>query len=132
MKYHIKYQPMGGEWYWMIYHKPFLGKAVFFERWNTEESAFTRMRELDSKSREIWVCYPMCRAELWGEMATEEKMVDAIVKDISGRCGLGNAWEEIDEDIQEEIMRTWAEAAANVLFEAQEAEESEVEGDEKE
>jgi hypothetical protein len=32
-----------------------------------------------------------------------------IVSDITGRSGLGNEWEQIDEEIQEEIMAEWLE-----------------------
>ena len=35
------------------------------------------------------------------------KSVDAIIEDISDRSALGNAWEEIDADIQEEIRQCW-------------------------
>jgi hypothetical protein len=32
-----------------------------------------------------------------------------IVQDISDRGGLGNAWEQIDQDLKEGIIQTWAE-----------------------
>jgi hypothetical protein len=35
------------------------------------------------------------------------KAVERIVRDIEGRKGLGNEWEEIDEDIRGEIMAEW-------------------------
>lgn len=33
--------------------------------------------------------------------------VDEIVSDLSDRRGLGNEWEAIDEDIQDEIKESW-------------------------
>jgi hypothetical protein len=36
-----------------------------------------------------------------------DQAVDNIIQDISNRSGLGNEWEEIDEDIQNEIRNTW-------------------------
>jgi hypothetical protein len=33
--------------------------------------------------------------------------VEAIIADISDRKGLGNEWEQIDEDIQDQIRDTW-------------------------
>ncbi len=36
-----------------------------------------------------------------------EYAVDLIVSDISDRSGIGNEWEVIDEDIQEEIKKYW-------------------------
>jgi hypothetical protein len=38
-----------------------------------------------------------------------EKKVDAIIEDLAGRNGIGNEWEEIDEDTQEEIRECWIE-----------------------
>jgi hypothetical protein len=38
-----------------------------------------------------------------------EKIADLIIKDLSDRRGLGNEWEQIDEDIQKEIHKTWAD-----------------------
>jgi len=45
-KWYIKKEKMGGEWYYMIYRKRWLLKDLFFERWNTSESAKVRLREL--------------------------------------------------------------------------------------
>lgn len=33
--------------------------------------------------------------------------VDMIVDDLTGRSGLQNAWEEIDDDIRDEIVDKW-------------------------
>lgn len=35
------------------------------------------------------------------------KAVKAIIRDLAGRSGLGNEWEQIDKEIQEEIEREW-------------------------
>jgi hypothetical protein len=36
-----------------------------------------------------------------------EGIVDAIIRDLSDRKGLGNEWEEIDDDIQKQIREEW-------------------------
>lgn len=36
------------------------------------------------------------------------KAVDAIVNDLLDRKGLSDEWDQIDEDIQEEIKKMWA------------------------
>ena len=33
--------------------------------------------------------------------------VDDIIEDISGRKGIGNEWEQIDDDTQDEIVTNW-------------------------
>lgn len=38
-----------------------------------------------------------------------EKIVTAILNDLTDRGGLGNEWDAIDSDIQNEIRQTWAE-----------------------
>jgi len=42
---------------------------------------------------------------LFGRVANE--IVSAIVRDLSGRKGLGDEWDTIDEDIKEEIIANW-------------------------
>lgn len=42
-----------------------------------------------------------------------QAMVAAIIRDISNRSGLGDAWDEIDDETQDEIRKAWAE----VIFE---------------
>ena len=37
------------------------------------------------------------------------KIVDEIVDDLSDRSGLGNKWDQIDEDVKNEIIDTWAD-----------------------
>jgi hypothetical protein len=43
------------------------------------------------------------------------KIVEIILEDITDRKGLRQAWEGIDEDIQQEIIAAWREAAFEVL-----------------
>ena len=42
-------------------------------------------------------------------------IVNEIIDDLTGRGGLQNSWEEIDEDIQEEIRGTWLDIARDVI-----------------
>lgn len=47
--YYIRYERMGGDWYYMIYKiYKFLWfeQHLFFERWNTPQSATKRLEEL--------------------------------------------------------------------------------------
>jgi hypothetical protein len=37
------------------------------------------------------------------------QIVDKIVDDLTDRAGLENVWEELDEDIQNEIKQEWQE-----------------------
>lgn len=41
--------------------------------------------------------------------------VAGIIRDISGRKGLGNEWEEIDEEIQKEIREKWTKIIGDAL-----------------
>ena len=41
--------------------------------------------------------------------ARVKNIVDNILSDLTGRKGLGNEWEAIDEDIQEEIIAGWCD-----------------------
>lgn len=46
--YYIRYELMGGEGFYMIYAKVLFGLIhVFFERWNTPESALIRLGKLN-------------------------------------------------------------------------------------
>lgn len=47
--------------------------------------------------------------------AIPEQAVQTIVADLQDRAGLGDAWDDIDEDIQIEIAGTWAQAIRNAL-----------------
>lgn len=37
-----------------------------------------------------------------------EQIAREIIEDIKRRKGLGNEWEQIEDDIQEEILKSWA------------------------
>ncbi len=38
---------------------------------------------------------------------TAEKIVDAILEDLSDRRGIGNEYEQIDDDVKSELRETW-------------------------
>lgn len=40
-------------------------------------------------------------------LTVEERIVSEILKDLKGRSGLRHQWEQIDEDIQQEIIQRW-------------------------
>lgn len=46
-KYYIRYEKMGGDYYYMIYQKTWF-IHTFFERWNTSSSAVNRLCELNN------------------------------------------------------------------------------------
>lgn len=48
-------------------------------------------------------------------MTKAEKIVESIIIDILGRKGIGNAWENIDEDIQIEMAETWISEVDKIL-----------------
>ncbi len=43
------------------------------------------------------------------------KIVAEILKDLRGRKGLGDEWDQIDDEIQQEIVGRWAEIAISCL-----------------
>ena len=45
------------------------------------------------------------------------KMVNKILEDLTDRRGLRQAWDEIDEEIQEEIRTSWTIIIDNVINE---------------
>lgn len=45
-------------------------------------------------------------------MSKAEIIIDAIIEDLTDRRGLRQAWEDIDEDIQQEIRNVWIEIAS--------------------
>ena len=49
------------------------------------------------------------------EPTIEQKIVEAILRDMTDRRGLSQEWEGIDNDIQEEIRKTWAGKVRAVL-----------------
>lgn len=44
---------------------------------------------------------------------TATKIIDLIISDIEDRKGIGNEWEEIDDDIKEEIRNEWIDIVKN-------------------
>lgn len=48
-------------------------------------------------------------------MTKAEKIVKAILADMTDRRGLRQEWEQIDEDIQAEIKTTWTELVEKEL-----------------
>lgn len=48
-----------------------------------------------------------------------KKIVKAIIRDIEDRSGIGNEWEQIDPDIQDEIRKEWKKKIVSVLDENQ-------------
>jgi hypothetical protein len=42
---------------------------------------------------------------------TASFIVDGIIADLKDRGGLGDEWDQIDEDTQQEIRETWIEIA---------------------
>jgi len=53
--------------------------------------------------------------EEWEEISLADECVEAILEDLTDRSGLGNAWESIDEDIQNEIKETWANIIERIM-----------------
>ena len=44
-----------------------------------------------------------------------KEIVLAILHDITGRSGIGNEYEQIDEEIQQEIFETWVKIVIDKL-----------------
>jgi len=44
-----------------------------------------------------------------------ERLVENIIKDLTSRGGLGNSWDDIDKDIQEEITSHWKQLIYNEI-----------------
>ena len=38
-----------------------------------------------------------------------------IIEDLSDRCGLGDEWDQIDDDIKDEIKEKWKDIVLDVL-----------------
>jgi hypothetical protein len=45
----------------------------------------------------------------------EEQIVFSILQDFTDRRGLKQEWNNIDEDIQEEIIKTWIKMTKKIL-----------------
>lgn len=50
-------------------------------------------------------------------MNKKEKIVNMIISDICDRNGLQNIWEDIDDDVRQEIRRTWEKGVQKILDE---------------
>ena len=42
-------------------------------------------------------------------------IIDRIIEDLSDRCGLGDEWDQIDDDIKDEIKEKWKDIVLDVL-----------------
>ena len=49
------------------------------------------------------------------EYTVEEKIIFSIIRDFTDRRGLRQGWENIDDDIQDEIIETWLEITKKQL-----------------
>ena len=49
------------------------------------------------------------------EVSKEEEIVFSIKKDFTDRGGLRQEWEQIDNDIQNEILETWVKDVKRIL-----------------
>lgn len=47
MKYYIRYEILGGYWYYMIYRKRWFWGDVFIQRCNTSDVAVDRLNQLN-------------------------------------------------------------------------------------
>ena len=45
-----------------------------------------------------------------------DRAVDRIIKEMSDRKGIGDEWEHIDEEIQQEIKEAWADIIRGAAF----------------
>jgi hypothetical protein len=48
-------------------------------------------------------------------MIAAKLAVEALIKDLKDRQGIGDEWEQIDSDIQEEIKDTWTMIVLNEI-----------------
>lgn len=46
--------------------------------------------------------------EHWQPSARSRERAERIVRDLSSRKGLGDEWDQIDPEVQEEIIDLWA------------------------
>lgn len=49
------------------------------------------------------------------DLALANKIVSFIANDISGRKGIGDEFEQIDEEIKKEILESWIENTIKIL-----------------
>lgn len=45
-----------------------------------------------------------------------KKIAKEIIEDLCKRKGIGDEWNQMDEDVQEEIIETWAEIIDPYLY----------------
>lgn len=45
----------------------------------------------------------------------EERIVEAIIRDLSDRRGIGDEWDQIDAETREEIRATWGKKIRIIL-----------------
>ena len=48
-------------------------------------------------------------------LTTEEKIVFRFIEDFTDRIGMGDEWDEIDDEIQDEIIETWIDIVKKQL-----------------
>ena len=48
-------------------------------------------------------------------LTTEEKIVFRFIEDFTDRRGMGDEWDEIDDEIQDEIIETWIDIVKKQL-----------------
>lgn len=48
-------------------------------------------------------------------MTLERKIVEAIIKDLKDRSGIGDEWSQIDESTQIDIRLEWMEITKNII-----------------
>lgn len=53
--------------------------------------------------------------DLLKSLSTQEKIIFDIIHDFTDRRGLRQGWEQIDDDIQEEIIEKWIEIVTQHL-----------------
>ena len=50
-------------------------------------------------------------------MARSQNVLEAIISDLTDRRGLENEWDQIDEDVKQEIKDTWLEIIYQSMIE---------------
>lgn len=59
-------------------------------------------------------CAELENHEDHGEPSKASQLVDAIIEDLSDRRGLRHEWEQIDEEVQDEIKAAWLKIAQDI------------------
>lgn len=50
-------------------------------------------------------------------LSTSKRIVRAIIRDLEGRCGLGNEWGELDERLKTGVTADWCSIVYAILTE---------------